>query len=116
MQKCDDIFFMTLQEVCNILAHMMAVSKAHTGIQVLTKSFISGVEAECLKGGYDMCSLYDESCQVLSALLSVDPSLLPEHGEQTLSRETILKMLHELPRAKAACLLSHRPLWLLYTF
>lgn len=95
---------------------MMAVSEAHPGVQALINSFISGVEGECLKGNYDLCALYDESCQVLSALLCVDPCLLPEHGALTLSREIVLQMLYKLPRNAAACLLSHRPNWLLYTF
>ncbi|KAJ1525316.1 hypothetical protein ONE63_010138 [Megalurothrips usitatus] len=104
------------QNVCNLLTHMMLVSEAHPGVQALIKVFISGVERQCKSELIDICSLYEESCQVVSALLCVDPSLLPEHGEKLLSRDTVLKLLYALPREKAAGLLSHRPTWLLFTF
>lgn len=95
---------------------MMVVSEAHPGILALTKTFISGVERQCRLGRFDISSLYEEPCQVVSALMCVDPTLLPEHGENILSRQTVLNMLNNLPQAKAACLLSHRPAWLLFTF
>lgn len=94
---------------------MMLVSEAHPGVQALVKAFISGVEVECQTRNEDICALYAESCQVVSALLSVEPDLLPEQGEDILSRNSVFQMLHKLPRESAACLLSHRPKWLLFT-
>lgn len=95
---------------------MMVRSEAHPGIQGLINSFILGVEEECRTAKCDISTLYEEPCQVLSALLCVEPSLLQEKGKNVLSRETVIQMLSALPKPKAACLLSHRPNWLLYTF
>lgn len=103
------------QKICRLLTHMMVVSEAHTGVQELVRAFVSGVEIECQTRNEDISSLYPESCQVVSALLCVDPTLLPEQGEDTLSRDSVLQMLHKLPGETAACLLSHRPNWLPYS-
>ncbi|XP_034255880.1 uncharacterized protein LOC117653936 isoform X2 [Thrips palmi] len=104
------------QKVCHLLTHMMVVSEAHPGVQALIRAFISKVEVECQTRNEDICALYAEPCQVVSALLCLDPLLLPEQGEDKLSRDSVFQMLHKLPRKTAACLLSHRPSWLLYTF
>lgn len=93
---------------------MMVISEAHHGVQALIRAFIFGVEVECQTRNEDICALYPGECQVLSALLCVDPSLLPENGEDMLSRDSVLQMISKVPRETAACLLSHRPSWLMY--
>ncbi|KAK3918814.1 Peptidyl-tRNA hydrolase [Frankliniella fusca] len=104
------------QNVCDVLFHMMLISEAHPGIQSLTKSFVTGVETECKREGTDISVLYREISQVPSILLCLDPSLLPDNGKNVLSKETVVGILNELPKKEAACLLSHRPAWLLFTF
>lgn len=102
------------QNVCDVLLHMMVISEAHPGVQSLTKAFVTGVETECKREGTDVTVLYREISQVPSALLCVDPSLLPDNGKNVLSKETVIHILNELPKKEAACLLSHRPSWLLF--